>query len=248
MIAAKMTNLAKKVAIPDQIGFGQLGSGRIRQANVARILDAAERVFAENGFAGATMAQIAAAAGLPKANLHYYFGTKEALYRALLEDILALWLDAADAIVPEQDPAEALGRYIRAKMAHSQSRPFASKVFANEVLHGAPHLRGYLALELRRRVEDKALVIEEWIARGLMDPIDPRHLFFSLWAMTQTYADFDVQIRAVLGVQALGEKEFSIATETVVTLILKGCGVVQGQTGQGQTGQRRIDKRRKDRR
>src|SRR5260221_248924 len=147
MIAAKMTNLAKKVAIADQIGSGQLGSGRIRQANVARILDAAERVFAENGFAGATMAQIAAAAGLPKANLHYYFGTKEALYRALLEDILALWLDAADAIVPERDPAEALGHYIRAKMAHSQSRPFASKVFANEVLHGAPHLKGYLALE-----------------------------------------------------------------------------------------------------
>jgi TetR/AcrR family transcriptional regulator len=45
--------------------------GGIRRANEARILRAAERVFAKAGFAGARMAEIAAAAGVPKANLHY---------------------------------------------------------------------------------------------------------------------------------------------------------------------------------
>ncbi|HWK44199.1 MAG TPA: TetR/AcrR family transcriptional regulator [Stellaceae bacterium] len=205
-------------------------AGRVRQANQARILAAAEQVFAQRGFAGATMAEIAAAADLPKANLHYYFGTKEALYLAVLEDILALWLDATDGIRADRHPAVALGGYIRAKMAHSRTRPLASKVFANELLHGAPHIRPYLALELRRRVEDKVPVIEGWIAQGLMDRVDAKHLFFSLWAMTQTYADFDVQIRAVLGVATLDEKDFSIATETVIRLILKGCGIALPNT------------------
>lgn len=201
------------------------GAGRIRQANSAQILAAAERVFAEFGYAGATMSRLAATAGLPKANLHYYFGTKEALYRAVLENILTLWLDATDCIVPERDPAEALATYIRAKLAHSRARPQASKVFASELLHGAPHLGAYLGLELRRRVAEKAAVIEGWIARGLMAPIDPRHLFFTLWAMTQTYADFDVQIRAVLAAPALGEAEFDAASGTIIQLVLAGCGL-----------------------
>ena len=205
-------------------------AGRVRQANQTRILAAAEQIFALRGFAGATMAEIAAAAGLPKANLHYYFGTKEALYLAVLEDILALWLDATDGIRAERHPATALGDYIRAKMTHSRTRPLASKVFANELLSGAPHIQPYLALELRRKVEDKVPIIERWIAQGLMDPVDAKHLFFSLWAMTQTYADFDVQIRAVLGVATLDEKDFSIATETVVRLILRGCGITLPET------------------
>ena len=81
------------------------------------------RVFAETGLAGATMAQIAQAAGLPKANLHYYFGTKEQLYQAVLTAILELWLDATDAMLPNSDPSEALAGYVRAKMRHSRTRP-----------------------------------------------------------------------------------------------------------------------------
>lgn len=201
------------------------GPGRVRRLNEARILEAAERVFAEAGYGGATMAQIAAVANLPKANLHYYFRTKEILYRALLSNILELWLDAADAITPDEDPATALGDYIRAKMEHSRRRPFASKVFANEILHGAPHLTHYLGIELKRRVDEKASIIERWIADGRMASLDPRHLFFMLWAMTQTYADFEAQIRAVLGVEHLDDRDFEVATQTVTTMVLRGCGL-----------------------
>ena len=198
----------------------------IRQGSVDQILAAAEKVFAQNGFEGATMAQIAAAAGLPKANLHYYFGTKEGLYRAVLEDVLALWLaDAATWITPGRHPAEGLAGYVRAKMAHSRSRPQASRIFAGELLRGAPRIMQYLGLELRRRVDELAPVIAGWSAAGLMDPIDPVHLLFAIWAMTQTYADFDVQIRAVLGKVTLDDAAFATATETVVTLVLKGSGV-----------------------
>jgi TetR/AcrR family transcriptional regulator len=198
---------------------------------VGHILAAAEKVFAEHGFEGATMASLAAAAGLPKANLHYYFGTKEGLYRAVLERILALWLqDAAEWIVPGHDPAHGLAGYVRAKMAHSRHRPHASRIFAGELLRGAPHIMLYLGIELRRVVTDLAAVIQGWSERGLMDPVHPVHLLFNIWAMTQTYADFDVQIRAVLGKVAIDDAEFSIATETVVGLILKGCGILTPKT------------------
>src|ERR1700761_3165494 len=132
----------------------------IRRISVNQILAAAEKVFAEHGFEGATMAQLAAAAGLPKANLHYYFGTKEGLYRAVLEGILALWLEDATAwIVPERHPLDGLAGYVRAKMTHSRLRPDASRIFAGELLRGAPHIMLYLGVELRHRVTELARVI-----------------------------------------------------------------------------------------
>ena len=201
------------------------GNNSIRARNQARILVAAEAVFAEAGFHGATTAAVAARARLPKANIHYYFGTKRALYRAVLANILDLWLGALDAIDVDRQPADALADYIRDKMYWSRSRPNASKVFANEILHGAPQLGGYLARELRRHVDQKAAVLKHWTRRGLMDAVDPVHLVFTLWAMTQHYADFEVQVRAVLGRKRLTDADFAAATDTIVKLVLDGCGI-----------------------
>lgn len=195
----------------------------IRESNEARLLQAAETVFAERGYSGATTAAIASAARLPKANLHYYFRTKEALYRAVLANVLALWLDELDRFSPEREPAEALAEYIAAKMRWSKLRPNASKVFANEIVHGAPFLDGYLSRELRQRVERFAAVIRRWIALGKMAPVDPRHFVFHLWAVTQHYADFEVQVRAVLGREKLTDADFAAATADIVNLTLRGC-------------------------
>jgi len=201
-------------------------ASRIRQKNEDAIIKAAENEFARHGYKGTSMNTIALNVGLPKANLHYYFGTKEGLYRAVLEGILALWLDdAAEWIVPGRNPAEGLAGYVRAKMAHSRFRPHASRIFAGELLRGAPHITMYLGIELRKRVAALAVVIEGWSTRQLMDPVHPVHLLFNIWAMTQTYADFDVQIRAVLGKVSIDDDEYVVATETVVALVLKGCGV-----------------------
>lgn len=197
----------------------------LRRDIESRILDAAERVFAETGYEGASTSRIAAVAGLPKANLHYYFGTKDALYRAVLTGILGLWLGAADDFVPDADPAAAIEAYVRAKMEWSRSRPLASRVFANELLHGAPFLREYLENDLRGWVEAKGRVIREWIADGRMAPVEPRHLFFMLWAATQTYADFAVQVRAVLGLDELDDDAFDRAAAEVVAFVLRGCGL-----------------------
>ena len=196
-----------------------------REETTERILAAAERVFAAAGFGGARMAEIAAASGLPKANLHYYFRTKEGLYRAVLDNIVGIWLSATDQILPESNPSAALASYIRRKMVYSRTRPHASKVFANEILHGAPQLGSFLGRELRALVEEKSAVIEGWIARGLMAPVEPRHLFFVIWAMTQTYADFEVQVRAVLGRRRLRPGDYQTGSELIERLVLCGCGL-----------------------
>lgn len=201
------------------------GGNRNRAAQEAAIITAAERVFAGAGFGGATMAAIALAAGLPKPNLHYYFGSKRALYQAVLERTLREWLAPADTIVADADPRAALEGYIREKMRQSFTRPYASRVWANELLHGAPELRGTLAGTLRPLVRAKAKVIDQWIAAHRMAPVDSTHLFFTIWAATQTYADFEVQICAVLGRASLSEAARAEATEHVVSLILRGCGL-----------------------
>jgi len=218
--------------------------GLIRQTNEALILSAAERVFARAGFGGATMATIAEASGLPKANLHYYFGSKEVLYRAVkanlhyyfgskevlyravLARILSDWLVPTHGITADAEPRAAIEQYIRAKMALSAQRPDGSKVFANELLHGAPVVHTLLSTELRQMVLQKAAVVQSWVDAGRMAPVDPIHLFFTIWAATQTYADFDVQVSAVLGRKTLTAKDHARATEHVVSLILRGCGLL----------------------
>ena len=199
--------------------------GRIRQRQEGAMLKAAEKVFARAGFQGATMAEIADLAGAPKATLHYYFGSKEELYRAVLDNILNLWLAETESITADADPTSALTAYVRAKMRLSARRPDASRVFANEIVHGATHIGEYLRTELKKTVEARAAVIDHWAAEGRILPVDATHLFFTIWAATQTYADFDSQVCAVLGKTRLSAADHQRATEHVLTVVLRTCGL-----------------------
>lgn len=221
-------NPANGVAPP--VGGLSGGQRRARARIEAQILGAAEEVFAEAGYDGASMQAIAEGAGLPKANIHYYFGTKEALYQTLLSRILDRWVEAFDHFSVDRDPADAFGAYIRQKMAMSREHPIASKVFAQEVIHGARHIGAYLRTKLRQRVQATAPVFQTWIAEGRMAPVEPTHLFFSLWALTQTYADFDSQIAAVLGRDGLSDRDFEVATRHVLTFVARACGLATGNS------------------
>ena len=204
------------------------GAGPREQARAkieAKILAAAEAVFAENGFSGAAMSEIARRAGIPKPNLHYYCKTKEELYRRVMQRILDLWLGTADEIRAESDPAEALAHYIAAKIDLARRHPLASRVFANELIHGAPLLSGFLETELKDWVARKAKVIDGWVRDGKMQPVDPRHLFFMIWAATQTYADFAVQIAAVLGRKSLKPADYDAAAKQTTEIVLRGLGL-----------------------
>ena len=211
----------------DPSGRDPASPGLPRRTSTTQILQAAEGVFARSGFAGTSMSAIAEAAGLPKANLHYYFGSKELLYRAVLEDILSSWLADADVwIVAERSPAEGLRGYIRAKMAWTRGRADASRIFAGEMLAGAGHIRHFLGFELRAHVERMEQVFAHWTRRGLMQPVSTQHLLFCIWAMTQSYADFSPQMEAVLGRRdGLGTDDYEDASRTILQLVLQGCVV-----------------------
>jgi len=188
------------------------------------IMMAAEKVFAEAGFGGATMQLIADVAGLPKANLHYYFPTKEALYRRVVQDIFQVWLKAADIFDQASGPVEGIGAYIDAKMEISRRHPAGSKVWASEVMHGAPVIQDYLETTLEQWTNSRISVIQSWIDRGLMAPIDPRHLLYMVWATTQHYADFGHQIETLNKGEPLTDAQWRAATDNVKTIILKGIG------------------------
>ncbi len=198
----------------------------IRQEMEARILSAAEKVFAEAGFGGATMQLIADMAGLPKANLHYYFATKEELYRKVVRQIFEIWLHAADSFDNAPGPVEGIGAYIDAKMDISRRHPFGSKVWASEVMHGAPVIQDYLETTLREWTSGRAALIQRWIDEGKMAPIDPRHLLYMLWATTQHYADFGHQIETLNGGRALSDRQWKAAKDSVKAIILKGIGAI----------------------
>ncbi|MEZ5797401.1 MAG: TetR/AcrR family transcriptional regulator [Paracoccaceae bacterium] len=200
----------------------------IRRENERLILKAAEKVFAEAGFGGATMQLIADMAGLPKANLHYYFATKEDLYRRVVQDIFQIWLHAADCFDNAPDPATGIASYIAAKMRISRDHPFGSKVWASEVMHGAPVIQDYLETTLRAWTEGRVAAIQRWIDEGLMQPIDPRHLLYMLWATTQHYADFGHQIETLNGGRPLSDRQWKAATQSVTDIILRGIGASRG--------------------
>jgi TetR/AcrR family transcriptional regulator len=196
----------------------------IRETNEAHLLACAEAVFAERGLEGASTAMIAERAGLPKANLHYYFPTKLALYRRVLEDLFEDWHRAADTFESSDDPVEAIGGYVRTKMELSRRRPLGSKVWASEIIHGAVHMQDILNERVKPWLETRVIVIDGWVARGLLAPVDAQTLMFMIWATTQHYADFDAQIRALKGKRALSQKAFDASTEEVVKLVIRACG------------------------
>ncbi len=197
----------------------------IRQQNEALILQAAEKVFAEAGFGGATMQLIADVAGLPKANLHYYFTSKEELYRKVVSNIFDIWLHAAESMDNAPGPVEGIGAYIDAKMEISRRHPDGSKVWASEVMHGAPVIQDYLETTLRDWTAGRAALIQGWIDAGQMVAVNPDHLLYMLWAATQHYADFGHQIETLNG-GPLTELQWREAKDSVKAMILRGIGAV----------------------
>ncbi len=172
---------------------------RIQTKNRETILDAGLEVFSTHGFRGTTLDQIAEVAGLSKPNVLYYFASKEAIHTAVLSQLLDTWLDPLRRMNPDGNPVDEVLNYVRAKLDLSRDFPRESRLFANEVLQGAPRMRTAIEGDLRALVADKSAVLTGWMDQGRIARVHPVHLIFSIWALTQHYADFDVQVRAVLG-------------------------------------------------
>ncbi|WP_373236451.1 TetR family transcriptional regulator C-terminal domain-containing protein [Cohaesibacter celericrescens] len=193
-----------------------------REKNIEKILSAAEINFAEYGYTGASISKIAETAGLPKSNIVYYFSTKELLYRTVVEDIFNIWRAAADEIVVSADPQFALGSYIDTKLELSRTRPYGSKVWANEIIQGAPIVQDYLETELRSWTEERVAVIDSWIGAGKIRKISGRHLLYAIWSTTQHYADFNHQISTLNQGKPLTDAQWEETKTAVKDLLLFG--------------------------
>jgi TetR/AcrR family transcriptional regulator len=195
---------------------------RIQEKNRARILDAALSVFSRFGYRGARVDQIAEDAGMSKSNLLYYFGSKSEIYKAVLADLLDRWLAPLRTLDPEGDPRTELTAYIEQKLRFSAEYPEASRLFANEVMQGAPMIRDVLEGPLKALVDEKSEVLRHWAACGRIRPVDPHHLIFLIWATTQTYADFAPQIEAITGTGIDDPKFRKQALASLTDLIFGG--------------------------
>ena len=202
--------------MPQKEASARKGPSRIQQEKRAAIQEGALEVFSRHGFRGATIDQIAAEAKISKPNLLYYYASKEAIHVELLTKLLATWLDPLRALNPEGDPVGEVLQYARRKLEISQKQPRESRLFANEIIQGAPRILPAIEGELRELVDNWAILIDGWVEQGRIRAIDPYHLIFSIWALTQHYADFDIQVSTVLADKA--DRRFDDAETFLTTL------------------------------
>jgi len=195
---------------------------RIQSEKRDVILEAALDVFSTHGYRGATIDQISEAAGMSKPNLLYYFKGKEDIHETLMQRLLDTWLAPLKELDDIGDPLTELRGYIRRKLEMARDFPCESRLFANEILQGAPRIMPMIEGELKQLVDEKAEIIKGWMRAGRITRTDPYHLIFSIWATTQHYADFDVQVRAVLGSGRGGEGRFEDAARFLEGLYLDG--------------------------
>ena len=190
---------------------------RIQKRNKDSIMNAALEIFSMYGFRGATVDLIANACGLSKPNLLYYYQTKEQIHIELLSQLMDSWLAPLREIDENGDPFSEIMGYVSRKLHMSKTLPRESRLFANEIIQGAPRINHVLQNDLKTLVDEKALVIQKWIDEGLIAKVHPHHLIFSIWSLTQHYADFDVQVQAVL----VNEDTFENAESYLETLFSK---------------------------
>lgn len=216
---------AAEISESENDGKRKYKRGKIRDKNLELILTAARDEFVSEGYSGASIQAIADRAGIAKANVHYYFKRKANLYVAVLDEILGLWNDYFDEIDVNDDPAEVLDHFIRQKVELAYKYPKSSKLFAMEIIGGAPRLRDYMRDKMRPFVRAKSAVIEQWISEGKMLKVDPEHLIFLIWSSTQHYADFDAQVLTILNRAEYEREMIDRIADFLSETILRGVGL-----------------------
>ena len=218
--AALPSSTAQEMPAPE----GPLSRARPgRERIMAAIRTAAVAEFSLHGLKGTSTQAIAARAGLTKPQLHYYIAGKEELYEELLMQVLHAW-KVVFSFEDASDPATVLGDYIRKKLDHAIDSPEMSRIFTREILDGGRNLDRYWP-NARAWTQKKVDIINGWIARGQMRPLDARILLMHIWAMTQSYADYAIQTRVMLGLPPDAPIDREPIARELVAFVLGGCGI-----------------------
>lgn len=197
----------------------------IRAHNQAIILSAAEEEFVLQSYRGATMQGIADRAGLPKANIHYYFKNKRNLYKVVLRSIIAEWNDGLVTMTVDSDPKTVIEEFVRTKLHQAFAHPNRHKLFAVEVIGGAPHLHDFMSTTMKEWALDKTQVMKIWHQQGKIGIADPLQLLILIWATTQRYAEFETEIVGLMQKNAYDEEDEARAADFLIPFILRGCGI-----------------------
>jgi TetR/AcrR family transcriptional regulator len=197
-------------------------TGSIGEKNQQKVLEAAVTIFSRKGFSGARIDEIAKEAGMSKTNMLYYFKTKKELYEIAIVRVLRLWTSTLGDVHGDDQPLDIITEYIAKKMQLSQQYPESSRLIAMEIIAGAPVIGDYLQTELHEWVKKKGHVFLKWQSEGLMAPIDPAHVFFMIWSITQTYADFESQIAAVINPDDYDSEIYPLATRYAIEVLVRG--------------------------
>lgn len=204
---------------------------RIQEQKERIILDGAVKVFSTYGFHGTSVERIADEVGMSKPNLLYYYRRKSDIYLAVLKRTLEMWLEPLETLDPQGLPEQEITYYIKRKIEMSRLHPEASRLFVSEMLLGAPVMEQVLGTRVSELVERKVAVINTWIAEGRLRKIDPYHLLFMIWSTTQHYADFEVQVRAVLPHGDDRDRVFVEASQSICGIIMQGILPAPENTG-----------------
>lgn len=199
--------------------------GKIRIKSQEIILNAALDEFINHGYRGATVQSIADNAGLPKANVLYYFQNKENIYHAVLERTLDMWDQGIGDIVYEDGPKVAIEKFIAAKVRMSFNNPKSSKIYAMEIIQGAQHLKEFARTYLRQWVREKSKIFQQWIDEGRMADVNPINLIFLIWSSTQHYSDFETQILTIMNRADYEEEDVEQVTQFLTAFILRGLNI-----------------------
>lgn len=188
-----------------------------------QLLDAALDVFSTYGFSGASLDEIARLANMHKSNIFYYYENKEALYIEVLTSVLQKWISPFQELQDELDPVDAITVYLQQKIEIARQYPNASRLFALELIQGATHISPILQGPLKKIFKRKVKVIVQWQEQGkISQEIDPELLILNIWAITQNYADFSMQMEMMTGKTLKNKSMLQRSLKHTVHLLVYG--------------------------
>lgn len=188
-----------------------------------RILHAAESVFAERGYGGARIRDIAEGAGVTNALVHYWFHTKEDLLRAVMDRMVAEVVDLVAGIAPEPiEPVEKLRRFFYGFFDFAARHPHFARLANLETGHGddtffQSQVEGrFRPLYLRARA-----FIEEGIQAGLFRPVPPEHLLTAIYGMIVSWFSDSPFLAALLGEEVMDRSVILRRREELMAMIFR---------------------------